>query len=934
MRLLLISLFILTSHVIIAQPFSIKGKVIDAKTNTPISAVIVRLLEVDKWTQTNDQGEFTFENLKTNECTLEVHHLGYLIVREKISAISNETLLISLKPTTFSLDEVTVLETKSKELSTTTSIGKEAIEHVQPSTLQDILQLLPGATFHNPDLTDPQQIAIRDIVYDANTASETDLRTKKHIVNDANSSSGAALIIDGVQINNDANLQTFGSTKLTYSTTTVSEQNFIKFPTTIGNGIDLRAISTDRIESVEVITGIPSVTYGDLTSGAIVVKTKKGYTPWEAKFKSDPKLKLVSLSKGFKIKKYGTLNTGIDYTQFHRDLRSKYESYDRITGQIAFSNTLFPNRKPITFDLRLKAYSNIDSDKTDPEAQSTNEVYKVYDKGSQISLSGEWALSNKLITNLKYNFSGSIANKESYQKTYRSTGIEKISLSLTEGENEGIYLPAENLAELRIKGQPFSFNGQIFGSKTSLIGSKGFLKTIVGIEYRTKGNNGEGRIYDIKNPPTVLNNNTSTRPRSYKNIPNLSSFSAFIEEKTKIPISNTSLTIQLGCRFNNFQPESIINSELGWYTEPRFNAEYTLINQRDAFINYFAIRGGLGINYKSPSLIYMYPDKAFVNLVSLDHYPTNNPELRMVVFDTRIFDTSNNTLKPPKNYKREIGFDLKVGKVNANITGYSETLSDGLGFQNKYQFLEYKSYDASGVVYDQKPVISTLPYEMNNYIINYSQPVNNKKTKKYGVEYTINFGKLDILLTKLSINGAWKRNEYIFSTSPVHYLPYKSTGGQYELVGIYPAGESRINEQFNSNFRFVTHSTQLKLIVTTTVNLIWYEKFIYPYYNEIPDYLYNYNGDIIEFTDEMKSDINYYKYINVKPSNYFKTEKLPFLPMCNIRVSKELGNNSIFSFYANNFVNHRPLYRNKRNNSFIRRNQSIYFGAELKILIK
>ena len=45
------------------------------------------------------------------------------------------------------------------------------------------------------------------------------------------------------------------------------------------SGVDMRQISTDNIESVEVIRGIASAEYGDITSGAVLVNTKAGRAP-------------------------------------------------------------------------------------------------------------------------------------------------------------------------------------------------------------------------------------------------------------------------------------------------------------------------------------------------------------------------------------------------------------------------------------------------------------------------------------------------------------------------------------------------------------------------------------------------------------------------------------------------------------------------------
>ena len=49
----------------------------------------------------------------------------------------------------------------------------------------------------------------------------------------------------------------------------------------------MRTMPTDEIASVEIQQGIPSVEYGDLTSGLIKIKRKEGGRNLEARFKAD-----------------------------------------------------------------------------------------------------------------------------------------------------------------------------------------------------------------------------------------------------------------------------------------------------------------------------------------------------------------------------------------------------------------------------------------------------------------------------------------------------------------------------------------------------------------------------------------------------------------------------------------------------------------------
>ena len=95
------------------------------------------------------------------------------------------------------------------------------------------------------------------------------------------------------------------------------------FSATSFTGSDLRQVSADDIEEVEVIRGIPSAEYGDLTSGLVVVHSKVGVTPWQAKAKINPSTMNYSLGKGFNLGKAGILNVNADYAQAWGDPRQK-----------------------------------------------------------------------------------------------------------------------------------------------------------------------------------------------------------------------------------------------------------------------------------------------------------------------------------------------------------------------------------------------------------------------------------------------------------------------------------------------------------------------------------------------------------------------------------------------------------------------------------
>jgi outer membrane receptor for ferrienterochelin and colicin len=73
---------------------------------------------------------------------------------------------------------------------------------------------------------------------------------------------GTLILVDGIPQSNNANMQ---FERLTGSNSGNSN---------LGRGVDLRTIPADNINNIEVITGLPSVRYGDVTAGIINVQTR------------------------------------------------------------------------------------------------------------------------------------------------------------------------------------------------------------------------------------------------------------------------------------------------------------------------------------------------------------------------------------------------------------------------------------------------------------------------------------------------------------------------------------------------------------------------------------------------------------------------------------------------------------------------------------
>jgi len=899
-------LFTLTSGVFAQSPQFIRGKLFSKKTGEPVSFASIYVQETDSWTSSDENGYFTIKRFAIPFVTIDVQHLGF----EKYSGKFDTALFpdtdfeIKLIPVSYDMDEITVLSKNDNGITTSSVIGNAAIEHVQPSSLADVMQLLPGNLSANPDLRSAQRISIREIGYDDNSAM------------------GTAIMVDGAPVSNDANLQTFATSR--------ADNNF---STVVGSGIDLRQIATDQIESIEVIKGIPSVTYGDLTSGAVLIKTKSGYTPFEIKLKTDPKIKQATFGKGIILKSQrSSVNFNFDYLQSFDDIRSKYQGFNRVTSEIGFSKLFGSQTNPLTFNSKLSFYETIDDFKTDPDAMVANERILSKDRGLRFNTYGKWSPKLKFLTSLDYSFSVSYAHQISSEDKYRSTsGIQMISTSLTEGENSGIFLLSEQFTSYTIDGKPVTVFGQVTGNKFFNFKNGTTNKILYGFDYRLNANYGEGQIYDITNPPFI--SSYTARPRKYKDIPAIQNSSVYLEDKLFLTLGKTFLDVQAGFRLTNFQSSGLFRSRLDFYTEPRFNVQYTFLSRKNSSVfDKMAVAFGVGKTFKAPPLLYLYPDKAYFDLSALSYY-AGDLLINTSVINTRIYETANPQLKPSENLKMEASLIFRIEKMNGIVTAFREKLTNGFDFASNYLFINYDRYQTDNVPKGTKPDPQTLVKIPSIAPVSYRMPVNNQESMKSGVEFSFDLGKINALYTSFSLDGAWLRTERINSTVPYRYQPSSASATPYLYFGVYPSGESKISERLNTNLRMVSHVPKLRLIFSGTFQMLWYDSYYFPYYDEAPIYLVYADGSTKTFTSEMRKNPDFIRFVNQKNPSYYLKEVMPPLLLPNFRLSKEISDKMKLSFYVNNVVNYRPQYENKRAGSFIRRNPSVYFGAELKVML-
>ncbi|UOB16062.1 TonB-dependent receptor [Abyssalbus ytuae] len=928
---------------------NLRGRVVEKQSGSPVGMATLLLKDTGKWAVTDGEGSFVISQIEPGPYVINFSCLGY--ADKELTVVVEAgmaSLTIGVEELSLSLSEV-VVTAQEKKLNTISKIEQNAIRHIQPKSLADIFQLLPGHITENPTeaLGKPAQIKIREMEEDNNSAL------------------GAAIIVDGVPLSNNANLQI---------TSTSKSGTLNTAPTVAGMGIDLRGITTENIESVEVIRGIPSAEYGDLTSGAVIVKTKAGKTPYEAKIALDPNTKIFYLSKGFLLNnEKGSLNFGIDYTESYPDLHLKYEGFKRITGNLGYSNTFLKNSKPLSLNAKLSYFETVDEIKSDPELKSEEAINSSF-KGFRAGLNGMWQLNLPWLTNLSYNFSGSYTHNEDYIKNLQTVtaGTMPLATSYDEGEHEADFIPSEYYSEMTIDGKPFNIFAQIKGNTAFNIGNwHNNLK--LGVEWRTDGNNGKGKQFDINYPPTI-NSISTLRPRSYKDIPSLNTLSMFVENKLYVPIGFTEFTGQIGLRYNNTQPKGLFTTNGATTMEPRMNLRYQFLNQKNNKVfDDLALRFGYGVAAKMPTLLHLYPDKAYFDETSFNYY--DGDEGSLAVITTKIIeDTGNPNLKPSYNHKLEAGLDFTLGKVSGKITAYREKQTGGFNFKRVPIFLTHQEYqvegsgknpffvEGEGVYYYENDEIMAATSVQDTAFDFYNIPKNDQVRIKKGIEYTFNLGNITPISTDLIVDGAWFYTDTYNTRETYQRFSTLYQGDPFPYIAVYPAGEKKVRQRLNTNIRAITHIPSIKMVVSLTAQLIWFDKTQYLYEDEDGnsyvyvtrnnekvdvENVYTYQGENViknvaptgyidlagnyyEWDPSLYQEQPYRTMVNTYIDSYFLEENLPFVAQLNIRLTKELAHNLDLSFMANNFLNHRPYHKRVRVNLYQQRNSRMYFGAEIK----
>lgn len=901
---------------------SLKGRIIDAATSEAIPYATMTITGTDgkKHTTVSDiSGYFNIDGLTGNRYTVSVSYLGYSTTTFSYSNTDNRGagITIKMKQDSRMLNEVVVTAHESQGITTSSVIDRKAIEHLQPSSFTDLLSLLPGGSTQLPDLTNSNSIRLRQA---GTGGSNYDV-----------SSMGTVFVTDGIPINSNADMQMVKQA----SSNAAGDPDAGRNHTT--SGVDMRSIPTDNIESVEVIRGIAPVEYGDLTSGVVLIKRKLKATPFEARFKADSYSKLVYAGKGMQFGSF-IMNLGLDFLDAKADPRNPMTNYKRLTASARLQDSWSIG------DMRLRWRSNydytgsFDDEKHDPEIlkQKDDNYKSSYNRFGMthsllLSPGKESALKSlSLDIALAYEWS-----KIEQQKSISLSRDMAASTSLEEGEHDGLYLPYHYISNVTVDGKPLNLFAKMKGVFAMTTGRMGH-NINAGAEWKMDKNYGRGQQYD---PARPISPGTPYRPRIYSHIPAMHQLSFYAQDNITLPFGGNLLSAQIGVRGSSLANLSSRYKMSGKvYIDPRLNLQWrfpeTDIAGKPMTID---VNGGWGRQTKYPTLLQIYPDRIYTDLIELNYYNLT-PEYKRLYLHTYIDDPTNYSLQPARNDKWELRLGMQYDGNSLSVTYFHERMNDGFRSSSQvrpYSYRDYEENAINGNTLTTKPSLENLPYSDKKILGIYSMTTNGSRMIKEGIEWQMATKRIEAIMTRLTVNGAWFKTTYtnsepMFSRNSTAVIEGTPVNDLY--IGYYDNRTGSVREQFNTNFMADTYIPQLNLSFSITAECMWYTSSQSIRSNGVPLKYMDYNGNIHEFTDECKSDTYLQWLVNKYNDSAWLKQKVPFYMFLNLKVTKDFGKWMKIALFINRMIDYMPDYTTNSGLK-VRRTSKPYFGMELNFSV-
>lgn len=818
---------------------TIAGRITDEGDKKPIEFASILMKENGRWAITDKDGSFTIKDVPTGWATLTIQCLGYA-KRELTMNITMDMprLRITLKQENLKLEEVTVTaKRRTDEATTSYTIDRAALDQQQILNVGDVATLLPGGKTVNPTLMDDARIALRSGTSEG-----------------GNASFGTAIEVDGVRLDNNA---------MTGETA----------------GASTRSISASNIESVEIVTGIASVEYGDLSNGVVKVNTRRGKSPFIVEGKLTQHTQQIALNKGFDLgQNRGVLNASLEHARSFKDAASPHTAYQRNILSLNYMNVFWRDWMPLTLNIGLTGNVGGYNSESDPDEQS-DDYTKTRDNSLRARLELNWLLNKPWITNLSLRGAFSTSDRTSKSQTHDNSATTLAYLHTTE---EGYYMSASLNNNEEIKNyngvilsptgywnvkqhqesKPMNWSLRLKGDWTRRFG-KVMSRMIVGTEYTGSRNNGRGTYYDdMRYAPTW-------REYRYDDLPTLNNIALYAEEKVTIETGKLSrMELTAGLRDDITM---ISGSDYGTVSclSPRFNGRYIFWqNRRKHLITDLVIHAGWGKSVKLPSFQILYPTPSYYDTEVFRSQSTADNTTLSAWYTRPSKAVYNPDLRWQYTNQTDIGVEFNIKGTRVSLSAFHHRTYNSYMASNVYTPFSYNytpvatlegisipnadriySIDQQGIVTISDVTANHNPirldvdqngnklYNTRRFYQTNTRYINASPLDRYGLEWIIDFKQIKALNTRIRLDGNYY---YYKSADETFYASMnnsntKMTGTQepYQYIGWYrgtnSAGAAQtsvangaISKAMNLNTTITTHIPKIRLIIALRVETSLY----------------------------------------------------------------------------------------------------------------
>ena len=805
-----------------AQGITLSGQVVDEESGKPVEFASLLMKENGLWAISDAKGAFRIKNVPKGNAVLTIQCMGYatrtlpLVITKDIPRMR-----ILLKQENLKLDEVTVTaKRKTDEATTSFSIDRTALDQQQIVNVGDIATLLPGGKTVNPTLTSDNRMALR--------SGEQEK---------GNASFGTAIEVDGMRISNNA---AAGET----------------------SGASTRTISSSNIESVEVVTGIPSVEYGDLSNGIVKVNTRKGKSPFIIEGKINQHTRQIALNKGFDLGgHHGVLNTSFEHARSFTDAASPHTAYQRNILTLNYMNIFMRESMPLTLNAGLTANIGGYSSDSDPD-EELGDYVKARDHALRAHFELNWLLNKRWITNLSLR--GSLAYSDRRQESYlhaSSASTQPYIHAMEEGYNMSANYDDNPQANIILgptgywhvrsynDSKPLNYSLRLKGDWSHRFGTM-LNRLMVGAEWTASRNNGRGNYYDdLRYTPTW-------REYRYDELPTLNNVALYAEEKVSIPTGKQS-SFELTAGLRN-DITVISSSDYGTVSSvsPRVNSRYIFWkNKRNRWVSNLSLHAGWGKSVKLPSFQVLYPSPSYRDMLAFSSPSTTDNTSHYAYYTHPSSAVYNPALKWQYTNQTDIGFEMTIKGTRIAVSAFHHRthhpyMSEKLYTPFTYYYtapaaLDGIAIDAANRLYtinqqtgvvtvsDATGAQAAVPLAntgRDTYLSN-TRYRNGSSLDRYGLEWTVDFKQIKALRTSIRLDGNYYYykglDDVLFADIPLSNATM-SDGQPYRYVGYYRGSNSTsagslatatvsngsLSKQLSMNATITTHIPRIRLIVS------------------------------------------------------------------------------------------------------------------------